>query len=258
MTFEKRIFADGRATLYRGDSLELLRAGVFGKLGAIVSDPPYGIGFQHSGGGRGGSIPTAKTGRNTDLIHGDDAPFNPTPWLEAAPESTHYQHQAKAPLILLWGANNYMQDLPRNTGTLLAWDKHLGRGADDSFADCEWAWCGRKVKREVFRWLWKGVVAKKSELNMPPPEVKGGNGFGAARFARVHISQKPVELMRWCIDKVRPLADLPILDPYMGSGSTAIAALSLGHTFIGCEIDPGHFEVACKRVQAFHQGQQPC
>lgn len=50
--FEKRILADGRATLYRGDSLELLRAGVFGKLGAIVSDPPYGIGFQHSGGRR--------------------------------------------------------------------------------------------------------------------------------------------------------------------------------------------------------------
>ena len=43
-----------------------------------------------------------------------------------------------------------------------------------------------------------------------------------------------------------------------GSGSTAIAALSLGHTFVGCEIDPDHFEVACKRVQAFHQGQQPC
>lgn len=49
MTFEKRILADGRATLYRGDSLELLHAGVFGKIGAIVSDPPYGIGYQHSG-----------------------------------------------------------------------------------------------------------------------------------------------------------------------------------------------------------------
>lgn len=38
MNFEKRILADGQATLYRGDSLELLRAGVFGKIGAIVSD----------------------------------------------------------------------------------------------------------------------------------------------------------------------------------------------------------------------------
>lgn len=159
--------------------------------------------------------------------------------------------QAGNPLICLWGANNYMQDLPRNTGTLLAWDKHLGRAGDDSFADCEWAWCGRKVKREVFRWMWKGIATNKSKLDViSTPETSRTTG---KVFARVHVSQKPVELMRWCIDKVRPLAGLPILDPYMGSGSTAIAALSLGHTFVGCEIDPAHFDVACKRVEAYWQ-----
>jgi len=41
----------------------------------------------------------------------------------------------------------------------------------------------------------------------------------------------------------------------MGSGSTAIAALSLGHKFIGCEIDPGHFDVACRRIEAFYTMQ---
>ena len=56
--------------------------------------------------------------------------------------------------------------------------------------------------------------------------------------------------MRWCIDKVRPLTGLPILDPFMGSGSTGVAALSLGHAFVGCEIDPAYFEVACKRLAA--------
>ena len=64
MTFEKRILADGRATLYRGDSLELLRAGVFGKLGAIVSDPPYGIRLQESRGGSGSTdSPVSNGGR---------------------------------------------------------------------------------------------------------------------------------------------------------------------------------------------------
>lgn len=62
--FEKRII--GECTLYRGDCLELLRAGpgktrpgfagVFGKIGAIVSDPPYGIGFQHGGGGKSKNV----------------------------------------------------------------------------------------------------------------------------------------------------------------------------------------------------------
>ena len=48
MDFEKTELADGRAVLYRGDSLELLKAGLL-KCDAIVSDPPYGIGYQHSG-----------------------------------------------------------------------------------------------------------------------------------------------------------------------------------------------------------------
>jgi len=48
--FQKCVIGD--ATLYCGDSRELLREGVFGEIGAIVSDPPYGIGYQHSGGGK--------------------------------------------------------------------------------------------------------------------------------------------------------------------------------------------------------------
>ncbi len=55
--------------------------------------------------------------------------------------------------------------------------------------------------------------------------------------------------MRWCIETLKPKPGAMILDPYMGSGSTGIAALSLGHRFIGIEIDPGHFETACKRIE---------
>lgn len=248
MTFEKRILANGRATLYCGDSLELLKAGVFGKVGAIVSDPPYGIGYQHGGGGDGASGIRARDGSRlpskTSPIIGDDMPFDPVPWIDAAPRADAYA--GNAPLVLLWGADHFKTRLPEG-GTLLAWDKHLGRGPDDSFADCEWAWCGRKTKREVFRWLWKGVVAQKTPADRMPPNVANGK----STFGRVHVSQKPVELMRWCIDKVRPLTGLPILDPYMGSGSTGVAALSLGLTFVGCEISPEHFEIACRRIEAF-------
>lgn len=253
-TFEKRIIGD--CTLYCGDSLALLRAGVFGKIGAVVSDPPYGIGYQH--GGRSAGNGTAKRAlapawSNTATIIGDDQPFDPLPWLNCATSrDDNKSGNGNRPSVLLWGANNFMQRLPTG-GTLLAWDKHLGSGPDDSFADCEWAWCGRKVKREVFRWLWKGICAQKSTLDVKTtPQTSRTSG---KVFARVHISQKPVELMRWCIDKVRPLPGLPILDPYMGSGSTAIAALSLGHSFVGCEIDPAHFAVACQRIEKFYATQ---
>lgn len=250
MSHEKRILADGRAVLYRGDNLDLLAAGLL-KGDAIVSDPPYGIGFQHSGGGIGGLVSRGSTRRNTDPIVGDDRPFDPAPWVDAAPLGPKRGSYGGEPRIVLFGADHFRARLPEY-GTLLAWDKHCGRGADDSFADCEWAWCGKKVKREVFRWLWKGVIAKKTPLDRSP--TKGGNGNGAARFARVHVSQKPVELMRWCIEKLKPPQDALILDPYMGSGSSGIAALSLGHRFIGVDIDPGHFATACARIEQYWSG----
>ncbi len=206
-----------------------------------------GLAFSIAGGGRGLAAEPAGAVGNLDPIHGDDQPFDPAPWLAAAPRNkVKTINYGGEPRIVLFGADKYMQRLPEG-GTLLAWDKHCGQGADDSFADCEWAWCGKKVKREVFRWLWKGVIAKKAPLDHSP--TKGGKAKGGAGFARVHVSQKPVELMRWCIEKVKPPQDALILDPYMGSGSTGVAALSLGHRFVGVEYDPGHFEVACARIE---------
>jgi site-specific DNA-methyltransferase (adenine-specific)/modification methylase len=242
----------GDCTLYQGDSLELLAAGVFGKIGAIVSDPPYGIGYQKERNGASkNDLLRSNAINNSPVIIGDDMPFDPAPWIDAAPTHVSMKYESENILIMLWGADHYMQRLPTG-GTMLAWDKHIGRGSDNTFTDCEWAWVGRpRIKREVFRYLWKGINCQQSPLDLPPPGVKNDG----KRFARVHISQKPVELMRWCIDKVRPLAGLPILDPYMGSGTTAIAALSMGHTFIGCEIDPTHFDVACRRIEAYYQKQ---
>ena len=85
-TFEKRTIGD--CTLYLGDSLELLAAGVFGKIGAIVSDPPYGIGYQHNGGKMLSKVTYANktiTQSNTAAVIGDDVPFDPQPLLDAAP-----------------------------------------------------------------------------------------------------------------------------------------------------------------------------
>ena len=222
----------GNITLYCGDSLELLRNGTFGKIGAIVSDPPYGIGYRHSGfsGGVGAS--------SASPICGDDAPFDPAPWIDAAPQMSS-GNITQHPRILLWGADHFRVRLPEY-GSLLAWDKHCGQGSDDFFADCEWAWCGRSVRREVFRWLWKGVVARNKSQ---PLDASG-------KTMRLHVSQKPVELMRWCIDKVRPLSGLPVLDPYMGSASTLVAAYTMGLPAIGCEIDPDIFDRACERLEA--------
>ena len=64
---------------------------------------------------------------------------------------------------------------------------------------------------------------------------------------RVHPTQKPIAVMRWVIGQCNN--PQTILDPFMGSGSTGVAACELGRKFIGIEIDKKYFEVACYRVQ---------
>ncbi len=64
-----------------------------------------------------------------------------------------------------------------------------------------------------------------------------------------HPTQKPVELMRWCIQQARVPPSGVILDPYMGAGSTGLASLSMRHPFIGIEIEPRYFDTACRRIE---------
>lgn len=95
-------------TLYLGDCLAI-RVNIFG-VDAVVSDPPYGIGFQKGAGGRG--IHPGRV-RNLKPIHGDDRPFDPSPWI-CWP-------------CVLFGANHYYSRLP-DGGTFHTWDKSRGVG----------------------------------------------------------------------------------------------------------------------------------
>ncbi len=71
-----------------------------------------------------------------------------------------------------------------------------------------------------------------------------GTARGGEEFA--HPTQKPIDLMRWCLCL---LVDARIiLDPFMGSGTTGVAAVKLGRRFIGIEIEPKYFDIACRRI----------
>jgi site-specific DNA-methyltransferase (adenine-specific) len=64
---------------------------------------------------------------------------------------------------------------------------------------------------------------------------------------RYHPTQKPLEVMKWVIE-LCPKSDT-ILDPFMGSGTTGVAAIQLGKKFIGIEREPKYFDIACKRIE---------
>lgn len=63
--------------------------------------------------------------------------------------------------------------------------------------------------------------------------------------SRLHPTQKPVGIMGWCVEKT----DGIVLDPFMGSGTTGVACAKLGRKFIGIEIEPKYFDIACERIQ---------
>lgn len=122
---------------------------------------------------------------------------------------------------IVWGGNYF--GLPATRG-FLVWDK---TPMPPSYAFGEMAWTSLDMNAAK----WSGKVG-----DLVPVAV------------RAHPTQKPVPLMQWCLGFL-PNATT-IIDPFMGSGTTGVAAVKLGRKFTGIEIDPGYFDIACRRIEA--------
>jgi site-specific DNA-methyltransferase (adenine-specific) len=205
--FRKEIIGD--ATLILGDCREVLPT--LGRVDAVVTDPPYGIGFVHNG--KGGRLARSTQFGGVAII-GDDEPFEPSEWLDF-------------PEVILWGGNHFASRLP-DASRWLTWDKRDGVCSNDQ-ADCEHAWTNLGGPARIKRHLWNGML-KQSERG----EI------------RVHPTQKPIEVMIWAIEQT---TGQTILDPFMGSGTTGVACMKLGRKFIGIEIEPKYFDIACRRIE---------
>ena len=206
-------YEDGSVTIYHGDCREILAA-LSGKF-AIVSDPPYGIKI-NTNNAMGPRGKTKVDGKRFSEVFGNDEPFDPGHLMD-------FDH------VLLWGANHYCQKLPHN-GRWLVWDKRCGVIPTRNQADCEMAWVNTYGAARVFRHIWDGMV-KDSERGEP----------------RVHPTQKPVQLMQWCLEFIP--GDYIIVDPYMGGGTTLKACKELGRRAIGIEMMEEYCHAAVKRLK---------
>jgi len=212
----------GRARLACGDCRDILPT--LGRVDALVTDPPYGINLKTDNrrfsGGNVASIAKRTNNIGSALglpIIGDNKPFDPSFLLDLRCDK------------IIWGWNNYPDKLPR--GACLIWLKRNDAAFGSFLSDAELAWMSKG----------HGVYCKRDLSN------------AAITNDRVHPTQKPVSLMKWCIGFF-PKAEA-ILDPFMGSGTTGVAAVQMGRDFIGIEREPKYFDIACKRIeQAQRQG----
>jgi hypothetical protein len=201
----------GDCLLVLGDCKEVLPH--LGKDLAVVSDPPYGMKWDgRVSRGVNGTGKQGKTRHYNTTIANDDVPFDPS-WMLA------HEH------CIIWGMNHFPQHLTR--GSCLVWVKRYESGFGSFLSDAEVAYFSKGHGVYCFRDL-----SNQAESN-----------------DRSHPTQKPIPLMRWCIEQLPQTVDT-ILDPYMGSGTTGVACVKIGRRFIGCEIEPKYFEIACKRVEA--------
>ena len=216
--FNKKVIGD--CTLYNADCVDVLS--LISTVDAVVTDPPYGInqdkGFSGSSGfgGSGGKPIHRKKYFGV--------------WDNVRPTKKIFD------LILSYKKNciifggNYFTDILPVGKHWLVWDK---KNTMPTFSDCELAWTNiNKKSVKLLTYEYNGVLGKREK--------------------RVHPTQKPYEVMRWCIEKL-PKPNSIIFDPFMGSGTTGVACAKLGKKFIGVELDPNYFQIACQRIEKAYQ-----
>jgi len=189
---------------------------------AIISDPQYpndGDSTRFSG----GQSPYIERNKQRGpgrawKVEGDDKTFDPIPWSTAA-------------WVVLWGYQHFASSIP--TGSVLVWLKRAPHLLGTFLSDCELGWCRGGT----------GVYALAHKFH-------AATRLGEARQNGqcVHPHQKPVKLMEWSIERSRAPNNAIVLDPFMGSGTTLVAAKNLGRKAIGIEIEERYCEIAAERL----------
>jgi site-specific DNA-methyltransferase (adenine-specific) len=218
-----RIEQIGLATLYLCDCREVLPT--LGKVDCVITDPPYGVGLGT----------TAGTGADTSgKWHG---------LARVAYESFEDTYE------------NFVSEIvPRLNACLDATDRALvftgphihEQRKPDAIGG---VYCPAAAGRH--KWGFKSFLP--ALLYGAAPDVHLGSKATVIRSSELadnnaHPCPKPTGWMVWAVDLASKRGET-VLDPFMGSGTTGVACMNLGRAFVGIEIDPAYFEIACRRIE---------
>jgi site-specific DNA-methyltransferase (adenine-specific) len=204
-----------------GDCLEVMKQIPDKSIDLVLTDPPYGIGESGSKNHSRGCI--AETTKFTELN-----------WDNEIPKKEIFDEIFRISKNQIIFGGNYFVEYLKNTSCFIVWDKE--NGATD-FADCELAWTSFKTATRQFKFRWQGML----QGNMKNKEK------------RYHPTQKPIELFRRILNDYSE-EGMTILDPFAGSGTTAIACHDLKRNFICIEKEPEYHRIATERYET-HKAQ---
>lgn len=123
---------------------------------------------------------------------------------------------------IIWGGNYF--ELPATRGFII-WDKQISK--DFSLAMAEYAWTSFDALSKIYK-------------------------ISSDKIGRLHPTQKPENVIRYCLNYAKVEKHHKIFDPFRGSGTTAYVAQSLGVDWCGCETDKEMVSIANKRLERVH------
>jgi len=213
MTLPAPYYEHAGIQIFHGDCREILPG--LEPVDLLCVDPPYGIGCD-------GAIHCTKPSRPSTYTSGPK--YKRESWdIRPSNETIKMMIDASRKQVI-WGGNYFTSALAESR-CWLYWDKMFDKTTNFSHGELAWTSFNFGVKQ--FRQSSKD-------------ETSGGR-------LRVHPTQKTMKLMRWCI-QLCPGNPQTILDPFMGSGTTLVAAKQLNRRAIGIEIEEKYCEIAASRL----------
>jgi site-specific DNA-methyltransferase (adenine-specific) len=202
--------------IHLGDCLEVMKEIKDKSIDLIITDPPYGI--------------KEAVGKNKSRSHkGIKAKdYGKKDWDNAIPDKIYFDEIFRISKNQIIFGGNYFVEYLKNSSCWLVWDKNN----TGDFADCELAWTSFKTAVRKYKFTWNGMLQE----DMKNKEI------------RIHPTQKPVKLFQMILaDYSKP--DHLILDPFSGSGTTAIACHNLNRQFVCIEKDQDYYNDSIKRYK---------
>ena len=217
----------GNAELWLGDCREVLP--LIRDVDAVVADPPYGVSFSGS------------TTKHTKDVTNAYASFDDTPEnIQNMVVPALMLAVSKATRAAITPGIRCQRFYPLPDGEGVVW---YPSGANVG----PWGF----IMHQPIYYYGKCPYLATSRGSRPTgfqstePAVKNG-----------HPCPKPIKQMEWLVNRTSMVGET-VLDPFMGSGTTGVACINLGRKFIGIEIEPKYFEIACKRIEhATEQAKQ--